>query len=432
MDMSLAYRDMRIDIIITRFRPRDVKNLRNLVQAVVRALLSMETETNLFEDWDDSTHSSVEITVADPEVPSNTNQVTFKDDSSSTREEEVEDVSRKVAKTLSGPTREVLDCMTEGIKRCHAAIMDITGYRAQLGPPPEVSSEIVPVQLRMKEALSAFDAAETALLLSGDLPESFSNHSETVQLFVFARHVRETAASITNLLVKVHEIYLNSGRKKFNFPTYPLRKAMYRTNAQIRHEHGGVTAGTYQATFAEIAYLLESNKSQEHRPEGRQGYEPIAVSKVESWHPNMDASMANEPATKRDKLGYKVWTILHRLQGFESRYALKAAILTSVLSIPAWLPGDKGWWDYYEAWWGVCMGFIMLHPRVGGNVQDLITRAFAAILGAAWAGATHAAGNGDPYVMALFAAIYMIPMLYRYTQSSHPVWLSPVVQIPLF
>lgn len=38
-----------------------------------------------------------------------------------------------------------------------------------------------------------------------------------------------------------------------------------------------------------------------------------------------------------------------------------------------------------------------------------------------WAGVAYAAGDGNPYVMAIFAAMFMLPMLYRFTQSNHPV-----------
>ena len=58
--------------------------------------------------------------------------------------------------------------------------------------------------------------------------------------------------------------------------------------------------------------------------------------------------------------------------------------------------------------------------RVGGNFQDLVTRSFCALLGAVWGGLAYGADNGNPYVMAVFAAVYMVPMIYRYTQSSHP------------
>lgn len=56
----------------------------------------------------------------------------------------------------------------------------------------------------------------------------------------------------------------------------------------------------------------------------------------------------------------------------------------------------------------------------GGNLQDLVVRTACAALGAIWAGFAFAAGHGNPYVLAAFAAMFMIPMLYRFTQSNHP------------
>lgn len=70
---------------------------------------------------------------------------------------------------------------------------------------------------------------------------------------------------------------------------------------------------------------------------------------------------------------------------------------------------------------------LTLFYRTGGNVQDLFTRSLCAVLGAVWAGAAFAAGGGNPYVIAVFCLIYMPPMLYRYTQSSHPVRLLSVL-----
>jgi len=42
-------------------------------------------------------------------------------------------------------------------------------------------------------------------------------------------------------------------------------------------------------------------------------------------------------ASKLQKFRYRLWAILHRLQGFEMRFAFKVAIVTSLLSVPAWL-----------------------------------------------------------------------------------------------
>lgn len=423
MDMSLAYRDMRIDITITRFRPGDVRDLRNLVQGVVRALLSMETETTLFQDWE-TDNNPVEITVGGPAESSSGSSSAGRSHAGGyfSSFEEEEEASRKVANALSAPTKEMLSCMMEGTRRCHAALMDLSGHRKHFGPPADVSSDIATVQFRMRAALSSFDEAELTLLSSGELPLSYADHSETVHLFVFTRHVRETAATIVQLMEKVHEMHQTSASRRINLPTYPPWKAIYRTNAQVRHDRGGVTAGIYKTTFAEIGQLLENlNPNEDGEPIGRKGYEPVTVEKISS-RPTMDATENDKPNnTNKDKLGFKIWKVLRRLQGFESKYALKVAILCSVLAVPAWMKEHQWWWNRYEAWWAVCMGWIMMHPRVGGNIQDMVTRAFSAVLGAVWAGAAYAAGSGNPYVMAVFAAIYMLPMLYRFTQSSHPV-----------
>ncbi|KAG4254933.1 hypothetical protein FPRO04_10173 [Fusarium proliferatum] len=379
MDMSLAYRDMRIDITITRFRPNDVRELRNSVQGVVRALLAMNTDTDLFEDWSDT----LEITVAD--------------DAGS--ESEVEDSGRKVARALSAPTREVIDC-----------------WRKHFGPSEDVSSDLVPVQLRMQNSLAAFDTAEDHLLRSNDRPETYADHGQAVECLVFARHVRETAGTVVNLMTIVQDMYTRSKSIRVNLPVYPFGKALYRTNAQVRHDRGGVTAGMYRATFAEIAKLIETTRSSEkHHP--RDNYE--AVTEPEDCTV-IESIIHGSPAVHKDRLSYKLWKLLRRCQGFETKYATKVVLLLSALSLPCCFESAYFWRTLYDAWWAVAVGWIMIHPRIGGNIQDFFTRAFAAVLGAAWSGAAHAASGGNQYVLAVFAAIYMIPMIYRFTQSTHP------------
>ena len=70
------------------------------------------------------------------------------------------------------------------------------------------------------------------------------------------------------------------------------------------------------------------------------------------------------------------------------------------------------------------------YDSVGGNFQDLVTRSLTAVLGAVWSGAAYAAGDGNPYVMGVFAFIYLLPMLYRLTQSTHPVSPQHSSQVP--
>lgn len=67
--------------------------------------------------------------------------------------------------------------------------------------------------------------------------------------------------------------------------------------------------------------------------------------------------------SKRIRFGYQIWRVLHRLQGFESKYAVKVCLLTGLLAIPGWLQQSRGWWNETESWWAVVMAWLMVHPR---------------------------------------------------------------------
>lgn len=72
---------------------------------------------------------------------------------------------------------------------------------------------------------------------------------------------------------------------------------------------------------------------------------------------------------------YRLWAVLHRAQGFEMRFAFKVAIVTSLLSVPAWLSQSRGWWNENESWWAVVFVWIMMHPR--SALSFLLSQAFS-------------------------------------------------------
>ena len=424
--LSQACRDMRLDLSVARWSPADVMELRNLLQGVLRSLLSIKTETHLFDDGDSGNHPG---SAPDPERSSYSRWDHQPGDGEEVKptpwaaapEQDLN--SSLVASNLARPTKDTISCMKEALLVCDAALMSFAGYRRQLGPPEDISSDLSPLQARMSRAKTAMGEAESTLLSSGVLPASSVQDSDIVRLFVFARHVREAAVCIENLMAKVSAMQLRSGRPRLHLPSYPFRKAIHRTNAQIRHDRGGITAGSYHLTFVEIARLLDKIKARQYKPTPRgpkygvQGLVPDA----DETHATMDADADGHITANKDAIGYQIWRLLHVLEGFESKFALKVCLVTSLLAVPSYLVDESGWWDKYEAWWAVATSWAMMHPRVGGNLQDMFTRAFCAILGGLWSSAAYAAGNGSPYVTAVFAAILMIPMVYRFTQSSHPV-----------
>ncbi|OAQ97880.1 hypothetical protein LLEC1_07165, partial [Akanthomyces lecanii] len=395
VDLSEAYRDMVIDSTISRFRPEDVFKLRNLMQAVLRAVLSMDTETALFALRENNATDDGEP--KQQECNSNQN-------------------AEDVMGTLTAPIMSLVLCMRESVARCDAVLMDISGQRKSIGPSADISSDTSALKSHFIQTVADFDKVETSLLQSGSLPDS------AVQLVVFARHVREAAATVLRLLGHVSEMQTMCSRLCVRLPSYHLSKAVYRTNAQVRHDRGGVVAGSYEVTFGDIARLLDKIKSRVHDPTARTGHDAVdSRLKAETSNTTGTRTVNHDGKPKtQTKVRYRVWRGLYRLQGYESKYALKACLVVSLLAVPSYLDQSKWWWDRYEAWWAVAMSWVVMHPRVGGNLQDLLNRSCLAVLGAVWAGAGYAAGHGNPYVMAVFAAFYMIPMLYRYTLSAHP------------
>lgn len=405
VDLSQACRDMKIDITVTRVRPSDVGDLRNLMQAVIRALLTLKADTCLFKH--SPSEHDVSITVDEPGLSILEAAVTAASSP---------DHSSRAIEELGDRTKNMLSCMSRCVRICDAILMDLSGHRRGLGPAPDVPSDLQPAIRKLGQAKAAYDVVEASLIDSEErLPESSIQDGDVVQLFVFARHVREASSTIEHLVDKVQEVQqTSSGWPRPHLPSYPFWKALHRTNAQTRHDRGGVTAGSYHVTFEEIGRLLEKMKSNDHEPIRRT--DSLCLDTVASRvSPDTTASPA-----KTSRARYKVWRVLKRLQGFESRYAFKVCLVTTLLAIPAYLVRDRGWWEDYECWWAVSISWLAMHPRVGGNVQDLFIRGFMAILGAAWSAAAYVVGNGNPYVMAVFATVYMVPMLLRFTQSSHP------------
>ena len=283
--------------------------------------------------------------------------------------------------------------------------------------------------MKIRKAMIEYDSEEEGLMEHPAVHPTYSDHPEIVELFLFVHPIRQAAASVEALLVKVMEMQQRHPGWRVYLPSYPFAKSLQRTNAQVRHDRGGLTAGFYFRSQEQLARTMKGmaniyqpwprKRDAHHVPDPK-----MEVSRTDTmgkYEEEEEAALNRNSNVSREKrLRYRLWSILHRLQGFETRFALKVAITTSLLSVPAWLSQSRGWWNDNESWWAVVVLWIMSHPRVGGNFQDLVTRALFGALGAVWGGISFGIDNGNPYVMAVFAAVYMIPMIYRYTQSSHP------------
>ncbi|KAG6005084.1 hypothetical protein E4U21_000411 [Claviceps maximensis] len=421
--LSEACRDLRISLTISRFRLDQVEQLRNHMQAVIRALLSLQMEVHLLDpsSVSDAREGITDLISADSSFSEK--KITFQfEQSRPSCDARPASGHNNHLEHLRTHTTHLLSSMKEALCRCDAVLMNISGYRQNLGPSLTVSSDLGTARTQLVQGKIAFDLLESDILNSMDLPNSLLHDDHAVKLLIFARHARKATADVEALLDQVESMQRTLDWPRVHLPSYPIWKAVHRTNAQVRHDRGGLTAGYYEKTFADIAQLFDKIKSLESKPvseaqgnSAQQGDFPLQKTSSALGGKASGISMS----TKR-KLRYKIWRTLYYLQGFESKYAFKVCLVTSFLSIPAYLSQSQTWWDKYEVWWAVAMSWTMMHPRVGGNVQDLVTRSGVAIFGAVWGGLGYAAGRGNPYITGVFAALYMAPMLYRYTISSHP------------
>ncbi|KAL8839495.1 MAG: hypothetical protein Q9170_001718 [Blastenia crenularia] len=411
--LSTAVRDFTIEVSISRYDPEDVRSTRNLLQSVIRASLSIKPDTELFNILPNGKKEEGRASKTDANKlrrqgpPGESTQLMLE----------------AVALHIADPTRDVILAMAACITSCDAVVTDIGGQHTSIHPSQSLPDLYQSIG-SLSAAITSFDAADAVLVTDPTVPSRASTIPEVVSLFLFVHPVRQAADKVLALSEKVLQMQQRRRHWTPRLPSYPFHKQFNRTNAQVRHDRGGLTAGFYFRTKAQLDRTMADLQSRRFIPTSRHDVphstNPRASIADGAGNPKNTTSEPKLAQAESKTLRFKIWEILHRMQGFESRFALKIVLVTTLLSVPAWLEQSREWWNTYESWWTVVTVWLMTHPRVSGTFQDLAARLICVALGAMWGGLAHAAGSGNPYVMAVFAAIFMVPMMHRYTQSPHP------------
>ena len=242
-DLSSAHRDMKLDITIARFRARDIKDLRNHMQGVIRGLLSMKIDNELFEDLLHSrpaTRRSGLSTISEKATDGRPENPRVQTWGPSLHED---DAQTKGLHVLQEPTQGLVAAMNNGLHACDAALMDMSGYRSYLGPPKDVSSDVAAAKARIEAAMKEFDKAEGILSGSQELK---GYNPEIIRILVLARSVRMTTDPIMKLLARMREMQVQSNHIRVDPPAYAFWKSLNRSNAQVRHDRGTVTPSSFR------------------------------------------------------------------------------------------------------------------------------------------------------------------------------------------
>lgn len=257
--LSQMYRDLAIDLSATRFDPRDVKVLRNLLQGVLRSLLPLDSDTPLFEAYEES--QRLHNPVSPVPSPDSGNRSSPPDlhashspiplDSPDPEDQAI----RLVCFHLKEPTERLLHAARAALQSCDAVVMNMSGFRQALGPPEDVSSDLLTPLIGMRQMMIRFDVAETALVEGGGLSAAASSLPEVVKILTFSRQIRLVGGAVENVMTKVNQMQQRAASRFPSVypPSYAFWKALNRNNAQVRHDRGGVTAGR---VYTEIPRLL--------------------------------------------------------------------------------------------------------------------------------------------------------------------------------
>ncbi|KAH8196478.1 hypothetical protein TruAng_009342 [Truncatella angustata] len=200
VNLSQTYRDLVLDFSITLFDPKDVLQLRNLMQGVIRALLSLKSDTRLFDIFEQTSS----IPSEDLQARVEDFVVDFERDRANISAHEVE-LLRFVAENLIEPTESLFAGMRVTLQRCDAVLMDMCGHRQYLGPPRNISDDVAGSLVKLRRRIITFMTTQDSVLASEKLPPAYAEYPEIVKLFAYCRPVHQAATAVEALAVKVNQ-----------------------------------------------------------------------------------------------------------------------------------------------------------------------------------------------------------------------------------
>ncbi|RDW28886.1 hypothetical protein B0I73DRAFT_129601 [Yarrowia lipolytica] len=392
--LSDIHRNMCNEIMLTTFSKDNVRIVRNLIQTVIGHIRIVDLPCEIF---------SVNVAAAKEDAE--------EDYFNQHPHHAIPDMAPKIFELFQEGARDLVLSIMEALTLAEEFIKNIRH------PPEEISLKFQKAMTNLQHKMNHLDAQYTKLIV--DQQElNISRRAAINALFV--QRLSHCGHAVFNLLRHLHGMSLETPHWRLSLPRYPWKRALTWSNTQSLHDRGGKTAGHYFRVKAEVEEIFHRtfnmNTSRHIVREGEKNQkQQMCVNAVD--HSDFDAKHGDISSAR-----YKLWKILHRLQRFESKFAVKTTIAVTLLSLPGWLEGHD-WYQHYDAFWAPILVLISLHPRAGGNAHDLIVRTVVAIIGAVFGALAAGIWQGhkaSPYIMGVFCAVFMIPCLYRFTVSNHP------------
>lgn len=375
MELSRAFREMCNEVTISTLHRNDALNLRNKLQMCVGRLRIITSPEFLSENFWDL-----------PEY------LLLKD-------------------TFVQPSRQLIKQIHDSFKNCEL-------YFSYLYSPTPETEAISFFDLLnhdnvvLKELQKQLTTSYHEFSQSQDLSDSYLHNPKIVNTLLYVHYLSDTCDAYMEFLSVVQQLATQKRSWNFSFIKYPISRLLKINTRQTAHDRGGQSAFYFYHAMHDVQEVFEKFDSMNNAVNISNGY-----SNPDSQ--NMNLGMLNGPG-HNTSTRHKIWTVMHRLQQHETRFALRTSITLFLLCLPAYINSSRIWFNKYDIWIAPLVALVLLHPRVGGSLHDLVVRSFFAVLSVVWASVGFRAGNGNPYVLAVFAGLFMAPHFYRFVQSSHP------------
>lgn len=350
---------MRLEVTVFSLKSTEVEEIRNLLQALIRDLMGLDPKLSAALSDTDSGSEADESSAHESDNESD-------DDYVSTTKIAI----GLVKKHMSRPAQDLKDRMGDLLCTCDVELMKLANHPEFVEDRLSITASIEACTANLQMAMEAFDSAEQALFAEPQFPSPLPpehelevRHSEIVELFLYLHPLRRSSEACMRLSTKVSEFKdrPNAGKRRIQLPNYKDKRALLRANRQVRHDRGGISAGRYFHMKRELKERVEGNAARRYVPTTVQM--PVTTDKKTDEQKTEEIVLRTtaDPGSVR----FKLWSITHRLQQFESRFAIKVMVTICLLGIPAWLDDSNGWWNENEIWWVAIVAWLMLHPRVG-------------------------------------------------------------------
>ncbi|CAR21689.1 Bre4p [Lachancea thermotolerans CBS 6340] len=241
--------------------------------------------------------------------------------------------------------------------------------------------------------------------------------SQAIDSFLFLRYLRQSAKNLIPVATCVVEMSANL-RWRVELPHYPWRRALNRLPHRCSIDQGAKSLLHYFETKSDVDDLFEQlyNSYTSRHKVSAEGPEKGKIRATVRAIDHKDFSLH----TTSHPLRYKLWLLSTEITSYESRWALKIAIVMTFFALPAWLPQSNRWYQEYQCWWAPLSFLLLSNRRHSGNWPSMGRRLASALLGIFWGWCSNQARHfGSPYVVATFAGLLCAVLSFNFFANNH-------------